>query len=201
MSILAPERGKSRNLPVIDVCGRRGSAAERAAVARELRAACADTGFFYITGHGTPAALIEQVFHQSHLFFALPDDDKLALVTDKSACRRGYEPSRAQTLEPGAPPDLKEGFLAGLDLPADHPVVRNDPINHGPNQWPEQLPQFKQVMTSYFAEMIRVAEMLMRGLALSLDLADNYFDAFCEAPHRDPAPVALPAAAGECDAR
>jgi isopenicillin N synthase-like dioxygenase len=182
MSILATERAGARDIPMIDISGLRGRAAERSAVARDLRAACTDTGFFYITGHGTQAALIEEVFRQSQLFFALPDEHKFDLVTDKSQCRRGYEPSRVQTLEPGAPPDLKEGFLAGLDLPSDHPVVRNDPINHGPNQWPRHLPRLKEAMTAYFEEMMRVSGMLMTGLALSLGLPDDYFDGFCDTP-------------------
>jgi isopenicillin N synthase-like dioxygenase len=182
MSMLTADRAGTGKLPVIDISGLRGAAAERAAVARELRTACTDTGFFYVTGHGTPPALIEEVFRQSQLFFALPDAQKLHLVTDKSACRRGYEASRSQTLEPGAPPDLKEGFLAGRDLPSDHPAVRNDPVNHGPNQWPQRLPRFKEVMTSYFDEMMRVSGTLMAGLALSLDLDEDYFDDFCNTP-------------------
>jgi isopenicillin N synthase-like dioxygenase len=39
--------------------------------------------------------------------------------------------------------------LAGEDLAADHPAVRNDPANIGPNQWPPKLPEFKGVMISY----------------------------------------------------
>jgi len=182
MSVLANERDGSRDLPVIDISDLRGTAAERRGVARELRTACTNTGFFYVTGHCVPAALIEQVFRQSQLFFAQPVEQKLALVTDKSPCRRGYEPLRVQTLEPGAPPDLKEGFQLGLDLPADHPAVRNDAINHGANQWPEHLPQFKDVMTSYMEEMMSVSRMLMMGLAVSLDLPEDYFDNFCDTP-------------------
>jgi isopenicillin N synthase-like dioxygenase len=100
----------------------------------------------------------------------------------QSACRHGYEPLKAQTLEAGAPPDLKEGFLAGEDLAADHPAVRNDPANIGPNQWPPQLHEFKGVMTSYVREMKSLANTLMHGLALSLDLEESYFDDFCREP-------------------
>lgn len=171
-----------RNIPVIDISGLRQGAAERRAVARELRKACTETGFFYIVGHGTPAALIEQLLRQSRLFFALPAEQKLALVTDMSPCRRGYEPLRAQTLEPNMPPDLKEGFQIGLDLPLDHRAVRKDPQNYGPNQWPVGLPQFREITMGYVEDMLALSKRLMAGLALSLDLTEDYFDDFCEVP-------------------
>ena len=129
MSIAQAETHEGRKLPVIDVSGLRGAAGDRAAVVRELRLACTNTGFFYITGHGVPTGLIDRVFAQSREFFALPMEQKLALSMGQSSCRHGYEPLKAQTLEPDMPPDLKEGFLAGEDLAADHPAVCNDPAN------------------------------------------------------------------------
>ena len=176
MSIAQSEAHEERKLPIIDVSGLHGAAIDRGAVARELRLACTNTGFFYITGHSIPTGLIDRVFQQSREFFALPMEQKLALSMAQSACRHGYEPLKAQTLEVGAPPDLKEGFLAGEDLAADHPAVRNDPANIGPNQWPLQLPEFKGVMTSYVREMKSLTKTLMHGLALSLDLEETYFD-------------------------
>ena len=180
--IVKSEASEGRTIPVIDVSGLQGGAIDRSAVARELRLACANIGFFYISGHGISSQLIDRMLAQSHAFFALPREQKLALSMAQSSCRHGYEPLKAQTLEVGAPPDLKEGFLAGEDLAADHPSVRNDPANIGPNQWPSELPEFKQVMISYIREMKNLTKTLMRGLALSLDLDETYFDDFCRDP-------------------
>jgi isopenicillin N synthase-like dioxygenase len=182
VSVAQSESDKGQKLPVIDVSGLSGSANDRAAVARELRLACTNTGFFYITGHGIAAESIDRVFAQSRAFFALPMEQKLAVSMAQSSCRHGYEPLKAQTLEPDAPPDLKEGFLAGEDLAADHPAVRNDPANIGPNQWPPQLPEFRDIMISYVGEMKKLSKTLMQGLALSLALEDTYFDDFCRDP-------------------
>ncbi len=182
MAMLAAKTIASNSLPVIDIAGLAADFVARRSVAHQLRAACIDTGFFYIKGHRTPPSLIDALFHQSRTFFALPMEQKLALAMANSRCRHGYEPLKAQTLEPGAPPDLKEGYLAGEDLAADHPAVLNDPGNVGPNQWPPQLPSFKEVMVSYVAEMKGLTKTLMRGLALSLDLEENYFDDFCRDP-------------------
>ena len=60
-------------LPVIDVHAlRRGSAAQRQAVAAQLGLACETHGFFYITGHGIDPDLIDAVFAASRAFFDLP---------------------------------------------------------------------------------------------------------------------------------
>lgn len=100
MSSAPAEANEAQKLPVIDVSGLHGSAAERAAIARELRLACTNTGFFYITGHGIPSGLIDQVFTQSRTFFALPMEQKLDLAMAQSSCRHGYEPLKAQTSSP-----------------------------------------------------------------------------------------------------
>ena len=45
----------------------------------ELHAACAGIGFFYVTGHGLDAALLDQTQHQVRQLFALPLEDRMAV--------------------------------------------------------------------------------------------------------------------------
>jgi isopenicillin N synthase-like dioxygenase len=170
-------------LPVIDVDGLSSdSPNDRAAVGAELRAACLDKGFFYIRNHGIPESLVDAVFAEAARFFALPAADKTALDKARSRANRGYEPLAGQTLEPGAPPDLKEGFYVGPEHAADDARVIAGKFNHGPNQWPAQPLQFRPTMEAYFREMLALGRKLMRGLALSLDLPEDYFAAFCAEP-------------------
>ncbi|MCO5978211.1 isopenicillin N synthase family dioxygenase [Ideonella oryzae] len=173
----------SPGLPLIDIRGLRGAdpVAQRA-VADQLRQACLNHGFFYVTHHGIDAALIAQVFAASQRFFDLGMDDKLAVDKRLSPCNRGYEPLKAQTLESGAPPDLKESFYIGAEVPPDDPRVQAGRFNTGPNQWPAALPDFAPVMTRYHAAALALGETLMRGLALSLDLPPDHFDAYLEDP-------------------
>ena len=167
-------------LPVVDISALSAPDPEaRAAVGRAIRAACLDKGFMYVVGHGIDPGLRAAVLAQAAAFFALPEAEKLVVSMAHSPCNRGYEPIRGQTLEAGAPPDLKESFYSGTDLPLDDPRVQAGKFNHGPNQWPAGMPAFRAALEAYFDAMQALSERLMRGLALSLELPEDHFDAFC----------------------
>ncbi|KAA0694122.1 isopenicillin N synthase family oxygenase [Halopseudomonas laoshanensis] len=170
-------------LPVIDLSALRGDVqADKLETGRQLRDACLHTGFFYISGHGIPDPLIDLVFAESRAFFDQPVAEKQKVDKASSAANRGYETLGGQTLEPGAPPDLKEGFYIGEELPEDDPRVLAGGFNLGPNQWPPALPGFRTAMDSYFEAMLALSERIMAGLALSLDLPEDFFADFCEQP-------------------
>jgi isopenicillin N synthase-like dioxygenase len=170
-------------LPIIDIGGLRTPDPDaRRNVATALREACRANGFFYIRNHGVPEPLVAAVFGEAERLFALPVARKADVDKAKSSANRGYEPLSGQTLEAGAPPDLKEGFYIGPEIVADDPRVLAGKFNQGPNQWPAGLPDFRGTMERYFAEMLALGTCLMGGLALSLDLADDHFAAFCREP-------------------
>jgi len=169
-------------LPILDMRLLHGPAEAKARFGRALREACVGTGFFYIAHHGVPAALIGRVLSEAQSFFALPEAEKLALDLKRNRHNRGYEAMRAQTLEAGTPPDLKEGYYLGQDLPLDDPRVLAGAFNHGPNVWPPGRAGFRAAMEEYSAVMVELSVLLMHGLALSLDLDWDYFDRFCTDP-------------------
>jgi isopenicillin N synthase-like dioxygenase len=170
-------------LPVIDISGlSSASPVDRHAVASELRRACLDKGFFYVKNHGISEELVARVFSEAEKFFALPEQQKLAVDKALSKANRGYEPLKGQTLEPGAPPDLKEGFYIGPEHAIDDERVQAGKFNHGPNQWPVALPGFHDTMTEYFGTLLGLGERLMRGIAMSLDLPEDSFRQFCAEP-------------------
>ncbi len=180
---LEASRVSATSLPVISVGDLSSSdAGRRMAVGAALRAACLDKGFFYVSDHGIPAGLIEAVFAETMRFFDRPAGAKAVVDKAHSFCNRGYEPLRAQTLEAGAPPDLKESFYIGPEFALDDPRVVARRFNRGPNLWPADLPAFRPVMQAYFAAMLDLGERLIRGIALSLDLAEDHFAAFSRDP-------------------
>jgi len=176
-------RVSAASLPVIDISGLSSAdSRDRQAVGTALRAACRDKGFFYIRNHGVSESLVAKVFEEAALFFALPTAIKAEIGKDKSKANRGYEPLEGQTLEAGAPPDLKEGYYIGPEQAADDPRVIAGIFNHGPNQWPAQLPGFRPVMEAYFEAILELSARLMTGIALSLDLPADYFADYCSDP-------------------
>lgn len=169
-------------LPIVDLSLLRGTDDEQQTLAATLARACLHTGFFYVSGHGISNDLISRVFQESRALFELPETNKEAIHKGHSEANRGYEPLKGQTLEPGSPPDLKEGFYIGEELDESDPRVRAGRFNHGPNQWPAALPGFRDTMTEYFEAMNNLSGRIMEALALSLDLPRNFFDDFCRQP-------------------
>jgi len=119
------------------------------------------------------------VFSEAAAFFDLPPEQKAEVEKSRSKANRGYEPLQGQTLEPGAPPDLKEGYYVGPEHAADDPRVIAGMFNHGANQWPAARPRFKPVMEDYLAVMLALSARMMAGVALSLDLPEDYFASYC----------------------
>lgn len=174
MIIYTPPRAAT-HIPVIDLVGSFYDEARFKRVAGQIHRACRETGFFYVTGHGVPESLMDAEIAAARSLFALPEAEKAAVAIDRSPCRRGYE-AGAQMLDPGSPPDLKESFMLGRELGPDHPYVRDGVPMHGANLWPA-LPGFREQAEAYEAAMIRLGSHLLRCLAVSLELAPDWFDA------------------------
>jgi isopenicillin N synthase-like dioxygenase len=164
-------------LPIIDLSGTFGDdAAALAKAAQEIDAVGRKHGFFYVTGHGVPVDLVEEMFSATRRFFELPPEVKNALNVSNSVSHRGYDPLGLQSLDPGQPTDLKEGFNIGKAFdPARDTLARR----HSPNQWPDeaQLPAFKSTSERYYSALDGLGRHMLGLLALALKLPRDYFAA------------------------
>ena len=154
-----------------------GDVRARNAVAGAVRIAALETGVFYAVNHGVPESLIAGQFDLARSFFALDVAEKYEIDVRRSNCFRGYEGLGTQTIDAAAAGDLKEGFIMGPDLPADHPHVRARFPNTGTNLWPRRPADFRARMQTYVAEMTRLGRRIAATLALSLALPETYFSA------------------------
>ena len=88
---LAGKRIPRASVPVVDFQPfLEGSTAGRTKTVAEIAFACRQIGFFYLAGHGVPAALVDRVLENSKRFFALPAAEKQRLHIKNSRFHRGY---------------------------------------------------------------------------------------------------------------
>jgi isopenicillin N synthase-like dioxygenase len=170
-------------IPVIDVAPLVSGSAEGAqAVAKALGQACRDVGFFYISGHGVSPALMKRVFDTSAAFFTGPASIREAVSFSGLGDNRGYIRLGGETLDPGKPPDVKEAFNIGLELPPDDPEMLARAPFRAANLWPD-MPDFRDTMLDYFNQVWRLGRDLHRGFALDLGLAPDYFETRLDRPN------------------
>jgi isopenicillin N synthase-like dioxygenase len=170
-------------IPVIDVSATvAGDLDARKATARQIREACMGAGFFLASGHGVPEDLIAQEFDWARRFFELPLDVKQRYAVGTLPGHRGWEPLGAQVLDAEALPDLKESFYTGIDYPADHPYVVAGLAGYSPSVRVAELPGFHEQMNAYVTAMRDLGMRIVRLIALSLDLEENYFDEMFDEP-------------------
>ena len=160
-------------VPLLDLRWFHGSDTEKKDLARQLRLACQEFGFFYVKGHGVDPTLQTRLEERSAHFFAADVGTKMQIRMELGGkAWRGYFPIGAE-LTSGRP-DLKEGIYFGQELVPDHPKVKTGTPLHGSNLFPDVL-GFRETVLEYMAAATNLGHTLMRLLSLSLDLDEQYF--------------------------
>ncbi|MEM1360910.1 MAG: 2-oxoglutarate and iron-dependent oxygenase domain-containing protein [Pseudomonadota bacterium] len=163
-------------IPVVDLAPLIDGS-DPATVAREIREALSSAGFMYVKNHGLDHTLVDRTFEAAKTFFALPEEEKMALhIRHSGPALRGYIELFGENTDPGKTLDLKECIDLGPEagLPAT-PFF-------GPNPWPTQLPEFGPTVMAYHAHLLSLAQLVLQGIALSLDLPQTYFEAMMQRP-------------------
>ncbi|MBM4264895.1 MAG: isopenicillin N synthase family oxygenase [Deltaproteobacteria bacterium] len=157
-------------LPIIDFAGfAADDPAGKREVARALRGALESCGFFYLRNHGLQKSQIDAVFEQSQRFFASPQGVKNTVRPERAGSSRGYEGIGLQALDEGQPGDLKEIYHCGPERAGARPTL-----------WPVGMDSFKSVLLSYQKSAGECCQRLLRAIALSLTLPEDYFAEFFE---------------------
>jgi isopenicillin N synthase-like dioxygenase len=182
----------TEEIPTLDISAYlAGEPGAREQVAGELREITKTIGFFYLTGHGIPETLIESVFRESKRFHALPDAVKKRIpYFENDGFKSGYQSIAMDNYQntnvniiAKAKPNLlskfsvnREGGSAGLSVPR--------PASAGPiNLWPDDLPGFKDVVSTYHASIEDLGRKFLPLWATSLSLPLDYFDKYFVTPH------------------
>src|SRR5580700_2592368 len=165
------------SVPVIDIAALFGADEDACAdVARQLGDAARSAGVLYVTGHGVPPVLFEDLLTQTQAFFARPIGQKMQVYIGRSRNHRGYVPEGEEVFVAGTK-DAKEAYDLSRDLSADDPDFRAGNPLLGPNQWPDD-PAFKAAVNSYYTATFDVGRVLMQGFAQALGEEPAFFDTF-----------------------
>jgi isopenicillin N synthase-like dioxygenase len=156
---------------------RHGDAAARGTVAEQVDAACRDTGFLLLTGHGVPRELQVRLLDSYAEFFDLPVDEKLRCLDDAPGDNRGYTPLGGEALAysrgEASPPDLFEALTVGRQDAAGAYYDEHRSF-FAPNAWPERPAELADVWREHEREMARVSGDVLTAMAIALDLPEDW---------------------------
>jgi len=169
-----------REIPVVDVSSLVSGPPETwGPTVHLLGQAAREVGFLYVTGHGVPQKLFDDLLDAAKRFFALPMEKKMAVYIGNSRNHRGYVPIGEEVFY-GGTVDLKEAFDLSMDLPDDPDYLAGNPLI-GPNQWPD-LPGFAEAVDAYYRATLDFGRVLLRGFALAMGERADAFDAWVRKP-------------------
>jgi isopenicillin N synthase-like dioxygenase len=168
------DEGAPGSVPVIDIAPLLAGADVPTDVSSGLDAACRDTGFFYVSGHGVDPSLIERLDASAREFFALSEGEKEIIAMSRGGrAWRGWFPLGGE-LTSGRP-DAKEGIYFGAELGDDDPRVQRATPMHGANLFPQSPVELGPAVLEYMRALTGVGHAILRGLAVGLGLPPSWF--------------------------
>jgi isopenicillin N synthase-like dioxygenase len=174
-------RADFSEIPIVDIGALGGGGSAESAVVAAIRDAAENVGFFYAANHGIALAEIRGMFAACERFFALPQARRDAIYLVKSPNYRGYLPIGVLG-QTDRPRDLLESFNVGRELGPDDPDVRAGRPLHGANQWPDDLPGFRDAIIRYYGLMDGLMRRLLQGFAMAAGLPRDGFDPMFRKP-------------------
>ena len=166
-------------IPVLDLGPyRAGEPGALAQLGAELRHACENVGFYFLANHGVPQDLIDRVFAEVARFHALPLADKQALKIDRhniGYMGLGASVTRSSQVNVNTRPNLNEAFFVKRDRTPDDPAVIAGKRFKGLNQWPGNLPGFREAIVAYCNALEALALGLLPVYEVALGLPAGWF--------------------------
>ncbi|EFJ33564.1 2-oxoglutarate-iron(II)-dependent oxygenase [Selaginella moellendorffii] len=157
-----PWKDLDHEVPVVDISNLEETDSRERAL-QALRDACESWGFFQLLGHGIPRELSDEMMEVAYKFFDLPAQDKLVYysdnVLDEVGFATSFEPPKFEVSKSRRPSATwKEFFFQMCSPPCD------------PSNLPENPARYRNVSTSYGAEITALARRLLELFSESLGL-------------------------------
>jgi isopenicillin N synthase-like dioxygenase len=176
------------SFPIFDLAAFEAANAEdKRQMGREVDSICRSSGFLAVKNHGIPEEIIAAAWDQARAFFDLPPEVKEQSKAPYPGYPYGYLGPGVEALAKSkgvdSPPDLKESFNGG---PLAAPVGMTDPealsFCYAPTIWPVSPADFRPAWEAYFKCVTDLAARIMRSFAVALELPEDFFASFIEAP-------------------
>ncbi|KAF2798459.1 naringenin,2-oxoglutarate 3-dioxygenase [Melanomma pulvis-pyrius CBS 109.77] len=170
------------SLPLIDISSfldPHSSPSARQLTASSINSACINYGFFYLTGHGIPTSKLDQIIMLARHFFASPLFVKNKIRRREAGSSEGGDGARGYQ---GIGENLTQGrrdIHEAVDLYRewDHAVKTPGAGGEGtyrtlqgPNLWPAEPEELKDVYLEYIDQLQDVGRALVRAMGVALDL-------------------------------
>ena len=143
---------------------------ERARFVSEVGDALKDIGFFALTHHGIPRALVDDTYAKCDAFFDLDEPTKRTYLQPDIGHQRGYTAFGVEHAKDNPAPDLKEFWQTGRPYPDDGTVP-----TYPQNVWPTaHVAGFQATTETLFSSMETLAQHLLSACSTYLGMPEDW---------------------------
>ncbi len=148
-----------------------GSNSSRACLIEQIKAACLDTGFFYVHNSCVEDSVIEETLAAMKSFFDFPDDSAVKQDVNNRHVNglKGWTPMFE---EPAYQKDTV-AYLESFDISQELTTDQYERLGVAPNIWPE-LPGFRHAVLKYNEQVTRMGRAISEVLSEILGLERNF---------------------------
>lgn len=150
----------NQTIPVLDLNDFQGTSETK--FVQTLGDALKDIGFFALQNHGVDYRLIEKAYKMAEAFFDLPEAKKRSYEDLAIKGQRGFTSFGREHAKDQKAPDLKEFWHVGRELARSHRKYEEYPKNI----WPDEIPEFKEVMLELFRQLDVCSMKLLQACSL-----------------------------------
>lgn len=165
-------------IPVLDLrSSRQADGSFNPEFIEQLRDATHRVGFFQVIGYGGVPGQAEELLALIKRFFDLPLEERMTLDNRLSPHFRGYTRMGTEVTQGKADAREQIDYSPDREPLQDYPPEQPYWLLQGHNLWPdESLPELEPAAMAWAELMSTVGAELMRAIAVSLRLPEDYFD-------------------------
>ena len=129
-----------------------------------------DIGFFAVKNHSISPSILNEMYSVSTSFFDQPESTKKSYERPEIMRQRGYTSFGREHAKDSLVPDLKEFYMIAREETAS-----SGKSPFGPNIWPTEEPDFKQLSLTFFDKLENLSNILLQCCASYIEEESDFF--------------------------